>query len=189
MKKVFSRLLFALLMVFLVSTNLFAQDKGAEKAAYTYGGVKTCKACHLAAKSGAQFKLWQKTRHANAYETLKTPKAKEAAKKAGVEDPSTSEKCVKCHVTGYSADAELKGKKYTLEEGVSCEACHGAGSGYKSRKIMKGIYAGTMKGEDYGLITPDEKVCKTCHNEESPFYKEFKFEEMAAKIAHPVPKK
>jgi hypothetical protein len=32
-----------------------------------------------------------------------------------------------------------------------------------------------------------EKLCKTCHNEESPTFKEFNFAEMWAKIAHPVP--
>ena len=34
-----------------------------------------------------------------------------------------------------------------------------------------------------------EKLCKTCHNEKSPTYKEFKFKDMWAKIAHMRPKK
>ncbi len=38
-----------------------------------------------------------------------------------------------------------------------------------------------------GLIIPDEKVCKQCHNEESPTFKEFNFKEYVAKIAHDDP--
>ncbi len=32
-----------------------------------------------------------------------------------------------------------------------------------------------------------EKLCLTCHNEESPTFKEFKFKERWEKIAHPIP--
>ena len=38
-----------------------------------------------------------------------------------------------------------------------------------------------------GLIMPDEKLCKTCHNEESPNYKGFDFKTYVAKIAHNDP--
>jgi len=76
-----------------------------------------------------------------------------------------------------------------MEEGVSCEACHGPGSQYKSLKVMKDIAAGTVKGADVGLATPDKTLCVKCHNTKSPTFKEFKFEEAAKKIAHPLPKK
>ena len=77
-----------------------------------------------------------------------------------------------------------EGKKgYSVEEGVGCEACHGPGSLYKSRKIMKDKEA-SMK---VGLIIPDEKTCIKCHNEESPTFKEFKYAEMLEKVAHPYP--
>jgi hypothetical protein len=38
-----------------------------------------------------------------------------------------------------------------------------------------------------GLILPDEKVCKKCHNEQSPHYKGFNYKEYVAKIAHDDP--
>ena len=40
-----------------------------------------------------------------------------------------------------------------------------------------------------GLIVPEkiEDFCIGCHNAESPTYVEFNFEEMWAKIKHPVP--
>jgi hypothetical protein len=33
-----------------------------------------------------------------------------------------------------------------------------------------------------------EKLCKTCHNEQSPTFKGFDFKKMWAEIAHPLPK-
>ena len=52
------------------------------------------------------------------------------------------------------------------------------------RSKEKAVAAGMRDFRD-GVV---EKFCRTCHNERSPFHTEFKFEEMWAKIAHPVPK-
>ncbi len=186
MQKLFSCLLAIAVVIIMFPLNAATQDKKDEKA-FTYGGVATCKACHSSKKSGAQYKLWTAGPHAKAYETLKSDKAKEFAKSAGVEDASKSEKCLKCHVTAYDVDAKLKGKKFTNEEGVGCESCHGPGSAYKKLKVKKDIAAGTVDGAEFGLVTPDEKVCVTCHNEESPTFTEFKFADKEAKIAHPKP--
>ena len=72
-----------------------------------------------------------------------------------------------------------------MDEGVSCESCHGPGSMYKGASVMKNREMAMKKG----LILPTEEVCKTCHNEESPTYKPFNYEEKAAMIAHPDPTK
>ncbi len=177
-----------LVIVFMLSSGIgvFAQ----EKKVFKYGGAPTCKACHMTKKSGAQYKVWQAGPHAKAFETLGTPEALAAGKKAGVEDPQKSEKCLKCHVTAYTVDAALKGPKLKMEEGVGCESCHGPGSEYKKKKIKTAIRAGELKAADYGLIKPvTEKVCLACHNEESPSYKKFDFKVRVAEIAHPIPEK
>ena len=84
------------------------------------------------------------------------------------------------------ADKSLVGAKFKVEDGVQCETCHGAGSLYKSMAVMK------VKAEAYkkGLAEHKDvaKFCKTCHNEKSPTYKEFKFDEMWAKVKHSIPK-
>ncbi|MFQ5752663.1 MAG: multiheme c-type cytochrome [bacterium] len=92
-------------------------------------------------------------------------------------------------MTAHGVDAKLKGPKFKVEDGVGCESCHGPGSAYKGRKVMQDLYAGKLDKAKYGLVLPTEKTCVQCHNEESPAYKEFKFKEMVAKIAHSVPKK
>lgn len=125
--------------------------------------------------------------------------------------------CLKCHVTGYGdggyevKDAEFwaqiteKGKptkdvkRMAGLQAVGCESCHGAGSKYK--KVHKGDYYKDLKKgkiiegeEDYfqkslklGLRLQTEEVCVTCHNEESPTFTEFKFEERYKDIMHIFP--
>ena len=43
------------------------------------------------------------------------------------------------------------------------------------------------KSIEKGFIVPDENLCETCHNEESPTFKGFKYEEALKQIAHPNP--
>jgi len=181
MKKLVALLIgVALFMMFI---NVFAQ----EAPKFKYIGASKCKMCHNKAKTGKQFSLWQERGHAKAFETLATDLSKQVAAKAGVKgDPQQAKECLVCHVTAYNAPAAQKEATLTMEEGVSCEACHGPGSEYKNMKVMKDIYAGTAKGADFGLIEPTKELCVTCHNPKSPTYKEFIFEEAVKKIAHPV---
>jgi len=161
----------------------------AQETKFQYVGASKCKMCHKGEKKGNVFEKWEASKHAQAFATLAKVESITIAKEKGVKgDPSQAPECLVCHVTGYSAAADQKAETLTLEEGVSCEACHGPGSEYKGLKVMKDIYAGTAKGADYGLIEPNEKVCLTCHNPKSPTYKEFKFDVMSKEIAHPVPK-
>lgn len=168
-------------MVFLASA-LHAQT---EKPSYV--GVAMCKACHNTTKSGKQYAIWDSSAHSKAYEVLASAEAKALGKKMGIDDPQKSDKCLSCHTTGFGAPASLKGPKLTQEEGVSCEACHGPGSEYRSMKVMRGLWDGSIKPESVGLTLPKADTCERCHNEKSPTFKGFKFEEMVKKIAHPVP--
>lgn len=147
-----------------------------EEKKFEYVGSKKCQICHKSEKSGNQWEKWSEGPHAKAFETLASEKAKNIAKEKGIEDPQKAEECLSCH-NGWDG-----------EEAVGCEDCHGPGSEYKSMKVMKGIFKGELKPEDYGLVRPTEETCKKCHNEQSPTYKEFKSEEFFKQIAHPVPK-
>lgn len=172
----------------LLQSQAFAQATA--KPAYI--GVEACGKCHKRETTGNQLGQWHQSKHANAFATLGTPEAKKIAAAKGIADPQKDGKCLKCHVTAYGVDAALivKGatpeeKGFVAEEGVQCESCHGPGSLYKSRKTMKDKTAAVAAG----LIIPDEKLCKTCHNPESPSYKEFNFAEAKKKIEHPNPNK
>lgn len=153
-----------------------------------YIGVKACAICHKTEKQGKQFDIWQKSKHASAYKTLTTEKANEIAKARGLTKPAAeSAECLQCHAI---TETKLVDKGFEMSDGVQCESCHGAGSAYKTMSIMKdkakAIAAGLTEYKDDADI---EKMCRTCHNEKSPTYKEFKFGEMWKKIEHRVPKK
>ena len=150
-------------------------------------GAEKCKICHKTPKQGEQYPIWLKGPHAKAYEILAGEEAKAIAKERGIEDPQSAAECLKCHVTAHGVDEKYLGPKYNISEGVSCESCHGAGQDYSKRKTMIAIFEGEIDPASVGLIKPDEKVCVQCHNKESPTHKEFAFDQMAKKIAHPIP--
>lgn len=182
----------ALVILGLVGAWLSVGQAQAEEAKkFGYVGAKTCKMCHNKAEDGAQFDVWAASPHAKAYESLASPESKAKAKEMGIDDPQKSEKCLSCHVTAFSVMANLANEKITLEEGVSCESCHGPGSEYKSKKVKDAIVAGEIKAESVGLMKGGgADFCVTCHKAEgNPFHKEFKYEEYLKKIAHPKPAK
>lgn len=172
------------LMMFNTTSYAFSGGK-------KFVGVKSCVMCHKSEKQGEQQKIWEASAHASAYKTLQTAEADELAKKAGLTTKAAdSKECLVCHVTAYDADASMLDKKYKVEDGVQCESCHGAGSEYKSMKTMKDHAAAVAAGmTEYKTEADIETHCKTCHNEKSPTFKEFKFAEMWDKIKHPVPGK
>ena len=160
-------------MLFLFSNVLLAQNK--------YVGAKNCKMCHMA--KGKQYPSWSESKHAKAFETLKGEAALKIGKAKGIASPSTDPKCLKCHATAAAIPVTLNGG-IKNEEGVSCETCHGPGSAYKAPAIMRS----KEESKKNGLLTPNEKLCLTCHNSESPSFKGFDFAKYSAKIAHKNPK-
>jgi len=149
---------------------------------FKYIGADKCKMCHNKPTTGDQYGKWLKDPHAKAMKTLASQEALDYAKKNGIADPAKEAKCLKCHSTYEKAGSSLRAG-ITPEEGVSCEACHGPGSNYKSPTVMKNL----KLAKESGLIIPDQTVCLGCHNKENPFFKEFNFETAKAKIAHPDP--
>lgn len=171
---------------------------------YSYMGADNCKMCHKKAEKGDQYGVWSKNVHAKAFETLKSEESAKIAKEMGIEGPATEAgECLVCHATGWEQDqgyeilsAEFIAnpdnaravKKNNSKANVGCESCHGPGSGYKSKSTMEGIWNGEIEAASVGLWAPTDEVCKTCHNEKSPTYKEFKYDEKVTQIAHPYPK-
>lgn len=150
---------------------------------HSYVGADKCIICHKSEKKGNQAKQWKETRHAQAYATLGTDAAKEVAEALGLGNPQEEKTCLGCHVTGYFAPPEFHGEKWRIDEGVSCESCHGAGGDYWKMKVMK-VQKDSINA---GMIIPNEETCLSCHNDKSPTFKEFNYEERAAAIAHPRP--
>ncbi|MDX2471533.1 MAG: multiheme c-type cytochrome [SAR324 cluster bacterium] len=125
------------------------QSKAPEKRVYK--GKAHCISCHP-----SQGELYEQSRHATAYESLK------AVNKEF--DPE----CITCHVAGFKKGGFLSAEITPHLKGVSCENCHGPfvdhKNGWKDRKKV------------------EEATCKGCHTVgHSP---DFNFETYFKKIVH-----
>ncbi|MCK5341772.1 MAG: cytochrome c family protein [Candidatus Heimdallarchaeota archaeon] len=173
---------------------------------FEYVGNASCKMCHNKAEKGEQYTKWTNSVHAKAFETLKSEESAQIAKDKGIEvEAWKAPECLKCHVTGFGeggyevmgndfwnpAEDDKAGAKAVKRmkglQAVGCETCHGPGSKYKSKKVKQAIVAGEIEASSVGLLEVNEETCVACHNEESPTYKSFNYEERNAEIAHPVP--
>jgi hypothetical protein len=149
-------------------------------------GSPRCKSCHKS-RTGDQWKIWTESTHANAFETLASEESRKIAAEKGLGDPQQENACLRCHATKafLGADAIISEKaNYDDSEGVGCESCHGPGSDYRPKKIMTDPQAARMAGL---MVDSSSEACSQCHNEESPTFKGFDFEQRWAEIKHPVP--
>lgn len=140
---------------------------------FAYLGVDDCRMCHKQAAKGGQFGRWSETRHSKSFETLQSDEASKIAREKGLQTPpAESGQCLICHTTGWGIDSGFKilsaefaaneaNKKVvrdnTFLANVGCEACHGPGKGYKSKKTMTSIFNGSIDPASVGLFTPSER--------------------------------
>ncbi len=129
-----------------------------EQGESPYAGAETCQGCHP-----AEFKKWQSTQHALAYDDL------EAVGK--VFDPN----CIGCHSVGYKQPGGFLNAELTPRlTGVQCESCHGPAQAHiaQAGKTATGNKQWKMK-----------KMCAQCHvGNHSPGFKPDSYWE---KIKHP----
>ena len=187
MKKIVFILTFTFtLMAAAVMASAQTADTASQAVSHQYVGAGKCKLCHSAEKIGAQFKIWEASKHAHAYVDLASDTAKAVAKARGGDDPQKAPQCLKCHVTGYGQPASMFAASFNPQDGVQCESCHGPGNDYWKLSTMKGIHDKTIDAGQVGLVMPTKEVCVTCHNQESPFFHGFDYSTDSAKIAHPL---
>ncbi len=146
--------------LFFVAVLLAAAWPASAQPYQTIGKAK-CVNCH----DHEAEKLWSEKKdgpppnnHLNALRQLEMPKAAVFAKAIGLADPYDPKgSCAACHGT------ILKG---TVVDGVTCESCHGPGSGYVDVHQQKGAYrqavaaglADTVKNPDAWA-----PMCTKCH--------------------------
>jgi len=120
----------------------------------TYLGVENCAACHSATSIGRQYQAWRNTAHADAWNSLQTPAARDTMRARGV----SIDACAACHTTvgGFSSSEH---DRMMAPEGVGCERCHGAGSLYALHATMRDSVRFRATGGVAGSLSD----CYTCH--------------------------
>lgn len=166
---------FSLLIVALIIMH--SREGYEHKTDFRYVGPESCKKCHP-----KQGESWSKTRMAKSFEVLK-PQVKIKEKKMAGLDPDvdyTRDKfCLQCHTTAFGLVGGFISIEKTPEmAGVTCEACHGPGGIYASEIMEKNPSFDLEKARRVGLVyPPSDRICKSCHNELSPFVgMDYKFE-------------
>ncbi len=113
-----------------------------------YTGNNSCSGsdCHTAEKptmqSGQQIgneaSIWlEYDPHAQTFEQLETDKSRTIAKKLGIDNPRSSDRCLECHA--MNVPKKNRGEKFALKQGaVGCEACHGPAKKWLEPHAKKG---------------------------------------------------
>jgi hypothetical protein len=138
-------------------------------------GVATCagSACHgRAVASGPdirhdEIRIWQdETRpagaHARAWRVLTGPRAEAIANRLGLGRAETAGTCLGCH----AEPAAVRGPQFQTTDGVGCEACHGASSGWLANHYAVGVrHADNVAAGMTALESARVRagVCLDCH--------------------------
>jgi hypothetical protein len=129
---------------------------------YSNVGRAKCVNCH----DHDNEKLWSEKKdgpppnnHLSALKQMDAVKTKDFAKAVGVADPydPSASSCLKCHATIVKGD---------VGGGVTCETCHGPGSGYLEPHQKKDAYqAAIAVGMTDAVKKPQAwaGLCMTCH--------------------------
>ena len=169
-----------MLVVFMISTAFmvvavgsiiyFSSERYRHSGLQGYVGPDRCSECHE-----EQAAAWVETRMARSFEALRRGACIKEKELAGL-DPDTDythdEECLPCHTTGYGKVGGFVSIEETPEmAGVTCEACHGAGGRYVGTVMDTDEPTfDTRDAQEAGLIyPPTARVCRQCHNEDSPF--------------------
>ena len=160
--------------VALVSPAYGASVALPSEAPYKHLGVETCSSsvCHGSVTPSRtydvqlnEFVTWShQDAHSRAFSVLSSPKSRAIASKLGLPNAVTAKVCLDCHADNISA--EKRGPKFTLSEGVSCEACHGGAERWlQTHTSRKVTYRENITQGMYPTADLPERahLCLSCH--------------------------
>jgi hypothetical protein len=102
--------------------------------------------------------------HSKAYTALSSPRAKAMAQKLGLGSAATAKICLDCHAD--NVPPERRGPKFSLTDGVGCEACHGGSERWiTTHTSRKATYSENVAKGMYPSANLHERVtlCLSCH--------------------------
>ena len=141
----------------------------------THVGVASCSGSTCHGRSEATGKvvrqdelmIWQDEStpagaHSRAFRVLQYPRSQAIAKRLGIGEATSAPMCLGCHAT----PAAQRGGRFQLADGVGCEGCHGAASGWLSSHYAVG--ANHAQNVARGLVPLENpkaraETCLDCH--------------------------
>jgi len=138
-------------------------------------GVASCAGsnCHGAARPYQnssvvqnEYTIWNREDpHSKSYAVLLNDRSKRIARNLGLPKPPEASKiCLDCHAD--NVPVSLRGKRFDINDGVGCEACHGGGNRYLGPHVSGEVTH--QQNLDLGLYPtekPEERaqLCIQCH--------------------------
>jgi hypothetical protein len=102
--------------------------------------------------------------HSKAFNVLRSMKSRGIASKLGIGDPASAKECLDCHTD--NVPQQQRGEKFSLADGIGCEACHG-GSEYwlathtsKRASYRENVAKGMFPTAD---LRQRANLCLSCH--------------------------
>lgn len=138
-------------------------------------GVASCAAsqCHGSAtmRSGArvlqtEYVSWTRTDpHSGAYQTLLGKQSQAIAARLGLRAAEDADICLDCHADNVASN--LRGERFQISDGVSCESCHGGAGDWLSTHD-DGAETSRSANIEAGMYPADRpadraKLCLSCH--------------------------
>jgi hypothetical protein len=148
-------------------------------ASVTYGqnkhmGVSSCSSsvCHGAVTPSNTYDVllneyvtWShEDAHSKAFTSLRTLKGREIAAKLRIPDATQAKECLDCHTD--NVPAQQRGEKFSLADGVGCEACHGGSEYWLATHTAKHVtYKENLAKGMYPTadLRPRADLCLSCH--------------------------
>lgn len=162
----------------LIFFTAFAQSPSAlpYQSPATHLGVASCASstCHGSTIPRAsnvdqnEYLVWSDDeypdKHANAYDVLFDERSERIARNLGIEAAHEAQICLDCH-TDF-VPPERRGERFTVEDGIGCEACHGGAERYLEAHYKPD--ATHERNLELGLFPTEDPrarahLCLSCH--------------------------
>ncbi|HLN33630.1 MAG TPA: cytochrome c family protein [Gemmataceae bacterium] len=156
-----------------------APPASTEKAKYL--GADACQLCHETGPRGrfkddfvrlTEYKTWKTDKHSQAYAKLNEARSKQIGMLLKIADVTKDDRCLNCHAANVPLDLRVgtEGQAYRLEDGVSCDACHGPSSLWLTPHFTEPGWRTKPTAEKqklgfYDVRDPVERsqLCLSCH--------------------------
>jgi hypothetical protein len=162
----------------LAASEAFAADQTAPAPASgkpgMYNGPGSCAAssCHGGVQPKTvlripqnEYSVWAaQDKHQRAYSVLSNSVSQRMGKLLKIKDPNKEHKCLACHA--LDVPSEARAQTFQLDDGVSCENCHGPAVGWLGPHTTRGwtheqsVKLGMYDTRD--LVSRSER-CVSCH--------------------------
>ena len=163
------------LLMLALSVGLWPLCAFSQERADKFVGTGSCSSsnCHgsvhpLKASNVLQneYYTWLKhDKHSQAYSVLMKADGRRMAALLNLGDPTKEPLCLKCHST-YVPNPALHGAKFDLEDGVSCESCHGAAERWlESHSESDATHEQNLSHGLFDTVSLDSRarLCVSCH--------------------------